>query len=59
MLKDPKGMTTIKIKDGAVHMPEYQGTSYFGDWPRTLGRVRLFVVQLVVSWAPLLIDKNQ
>ncbi|KAJ7467882.1 glycosyl transferase family 90-domain-containing protein [Mycena galericulata] len=38
MLEDPKGMTTIKIKDGEVHMPGYQGTSYFGDWPRMLGR---------------------
>ncbi|KAJ7115010.1 hypothetical protein C8R44DRAFT_795157 [Mycena epipterygia] len=38
MLKDPKGMTTIKITGGEVHMPEYQGTSFDGDWPRTLGR---------------------
>ncbi|KAJ6608331.1 glycosyl transferase family 90-domain-containing protein [Mycena sp. CBHHK59/15] len=38
MLKDPRGMTTITIKDGEVHMPDYQGTSYYGDWPRTLGR---------------------
>ncbi|KAJ7750737.1 glycosyl transferase family 90-domain-containing protein [Mycena maculata] len=38
MLEDPKGMTTIKIQAGEVHMPEYQGTSYYYDWPRTLGR---------------------
>lgn len=28
MLKDSKGMTTINIKDGKVHMPDYRGTRY-------------------------------
>ncbi|KAF7299174.1 CAP10 domain-containing protein [Mycena indigotica] len=32
------GMTIIKIQDGKVHMPTFQGTSFDGDWPRTLGR---------------------
>ncbi|KAJ6557366.1 glycosyl transferase family 90-domain-containing protein [Mycena vulgaris] len=38
MLQDSKGMTTINIKDHKVHMPEYRGTSFYDDWPRTLGR---------------------
>ncbi|KAJ6619521.1 glycosyl transferase family 90-domain-containing protein [Mycena sp. CBHHK59/15] len=38
MLQDSKGMTTINIKDNQVHMPDYQGTSFYNDWPRTLGR---------------------
>ncbi|KAJ7366732.1 glycosyl transferase family 90-domain-containing protein [Mycena albidolilacea] len=38
MLKDPKGMTTINIKGGKVHMPDYRGTSFYDDWPRTIGR---------------------
>ncbi|KAJ7644032.1 glycosyl transferase family 90-domain-containing protein [Roridomyces roridus] len=38
MLKDSKGMTTINIKDGQVHMPNYQGTAFYNDWPRTIGR---------------------
>ncbi|KAJ7147541.1 glycosyl transferase family 90-domain-containing protein [Mycena crocata] len=38
MLKDSKGMTTINIKNNKVHMPEYRGTSFYDDWPRTIGR---------------------
>ncbi|KAF7314388.1 CAP10 domain-containing protein [Mycena kentingensis (nom. inval.)] len=38
MLQNPMGMTTINIKDGKVNMPPYSGTSFDGDWPRTLGR---------------------
>ncbi|KAJ7069892.1 glycosyl transferase family 90-domain-containing protein [Mycena amicta] len=38
MLENSMGMTTIKVKDGKVNMPSYQGTSFDNDWPRTLGR---------------------
>ncbi|KAJ7212242.1 glycosyl transferase family 90-domain-containing protein [Mycena pura] len=38
MLENPMGMTTINIKDGKVNMPSYHGTSFYNDWPRTLGR---------------------
>ncbi|KAJ7459740.1 glycosyl transferase family 90-domain-containing protein [Mycena latifolia] len=38
MLQDSKGMTTINIKDRKVHMPNYRGTSFYDDWPRTIGR---------------------
>ncbi|KAJ7254347.1 glycosyl transferase family 90-domain-containing protein [Mycena haematopus] len=38
MLQDSKGMTTINIKGGEVHMPDYRGTSFYDDWPRTIGR---------------------
>ncbi|KAJ7696051.1 glycosyl transferase family 90-domain-containing protein [Mycena rosella] len=38
MLQDSKGMTTINIKDHEVHMPDYRGTSFYDDWPRTLRR---------------------
>ncbi|KAJ6584868.1 glycosyl transferase family 90-domain-containing protein [Mycena capillaripes] len=38
MLQDSKGMTTINIKGQKVHMPDYRGTSFYDDWPRTIGR---------------------
>ncbi|KAF8208816.1 glycosyl transferase family 90-domain-containing protein [Mycena galopus ATCC 62051] len=38
MLRDASGMTTINIKDGEVHMPAYHGTSFYDDWPKTIGR---------------------
>ncbi|KAJ7645475.1 hypothetical protein DFH06DRAFT_1136330 [Mycena polygramma] len=38
MLQDSKGMTTINIKDHKVHMPDYRGTSFYDDWPRTINR---------------------
>ncbi|KAF7366902.1 CAP10 domain-containing protein [Mycena sanguinolenta] len=36
MLRDPKGMATIKISNGEVHMPSYTGSAFDGDWKNTL-----------------------
>ncbi|KAF7316323.1 CAP10 domain-containing protein [Mycena indigotica] len=36
MLKDPKGMATIKIQNGQVLMPNYTGSAFDGEWPTTL-----------------------
>ncbi|CAK5262525.1 unnamed protein product [Mycena citricolor] len=33
---DPKGMVTIKIENGYVHMPEYRGSAWDGEWRQTL-----------------------
>ncbi|KAJ6508933.1 glycosyl transferase family 90-domain-containing protein [Mycena sanguinolenta] len=38
MLQDAKGMTTINIKSGQVHMPDYKGTAFYDDWPKTIGK---------------------
>ncbi|KAJ7043992.1 glycosyl transferase family 90-domain-containing protein [Mycena alexandri] len=39
MLKDPKGMTTITIKDNAVRVPDYHGTSFYDDWKMLIGNI--------------------
>ncbi|KAF7318913.1 CAP10 domain-containing protein [Mycena chlorophos] len=36
MLKDPGGMVTIKIENGAVKMPNYTGSAWDPEWPATL-----------------------
>ncbi|KAJ6557089.1 glycosyl transferase family 90-domain-containing protein [Mycena sp. CBHHK59/15] len=38
MLRDSRGMVTIKIEKGSVQMPPYIGTSFDSDWPRTISR---------------------
>ncbi|KAJ7758522.1 glycosyl transferase family 90-domain-containing protein [Mycena maculata] len=43
MLENPMGMTTINIKDGQVHMPDYRGTSFYDEWPRTIGKFSSFL----------------
>ncbi|CAK5284288.1 unnamed protein product [Mycena citricolor] len=43
MRKDSAGMDTIGIKNGTVVMPSYTGTSFDGDWPRTVGRFAHFL----------------